>query len=82
MSKVRPLKTQPLKRAPVSHWGQSSRNLVKNLFARDFGLLASTDFISGYNLSRLDGIKLSRSRSVKPLTNSITWFSLDNIDSR
>lgn len=83
MSKARPLKAQPKHAGAVANfWGRSSRNLVKNLLSRDMGLLSSAEFISGFNRSRLDNIKLSRTRSINPLANSVTWFSLDNIDSQ
>lgn len=89
MFKAKPLRPQTsrqgvavAKAGAASFWGHTSRNLVKNLLARDLGLLSSAEFISGYNLTRLGDLKLSRARSFNSLPSSITWLSLDNIDSR
>lgn len=79
MSSVKRLKYQESVVKPTNRF---SHNLVKNLLTRDLGLLSTYEFMSEFNRTRLKDLALSRTRSIKQFSNSITWLSLDNIDSR
>ena len=62
--------------------GELSFNCIKNLYARDLGLISTNTFINYSNTRRLDEIRLSKYRSILPLKQSITWLNLDNVENR
>lgn len=62
--------------------GELSFNCIKNLFARDLGLISTNSFIAYSNTRRLDEIRLSKYRSILSLKQSVTWLNLDSVESR
>ena len=61
---------------------QISVNILKNLSARDFGVLDPSAFYKYINTRRVEELRLSKNRSIKTSNYSITWFSLDRIEER
>lgn len=68
------------KNAPITN--HLTTNFMKNLFAREMGLITANSFISYSNTKRLDEIRLSKNRSIPSLNHSVTWLSLDNVEHR
>ena len=62
--------------------GDLSLNFIKNLYGRDLGVISANSFIHYSNSRRLDEIRLSKYRSIKPLKHSVTWLNLDNVENR
>ena len=62
--------------------GELSFNCIKNLYARDLGIISTTSFIAYSNTRRLDEIRLSKYRSVTSLKQSVTCLNLDSVYSR
>lgn len=59
---------------------QTKKNLLKNLYSRDLGILPPYSFMIDTHTKRLNDIKLSKYRSAPSSPYSITWFSLDNVE--
>ena len=65
-----------------SQIGDGTKSFLKNLYARDLGLISPKTFIENSNSIVLDQIKLSKTRSIQSQPHSITWLNLDNVESR
>lgn len=57
-------------------------NVLKKLYSRDLGILPSKSFILNLNTTNLKQFQLSKTRSIPSLKHSITWLSIDNVESR
>ena len=66
----------------LTNYNQISKNLIKNLFVRDLGIRSTVEFIVNTNTTRLNEIKLNKTRSIPSFQQSITWLALDQIDHR
>lgn len=62
--------------------GDVSKNILKNLIARDLGLISSKKLIQNSNSSAIEEINLSKKRSFESQPFSSTWLNLDNVESR
>lgn len=63
-------------------FGDGSRNLLKNLIARDLGLINPKKFIQNSNTMAIKEINLSKKRSFETQPHSVTWLNLDSVESR
>lgn len=67
---------------PKSLIGDVNKNILKNLIARDLGLIHPKKLILNSNTIAIEETNLSKKRSFESQPYSVTWLDLDNVESR